>query len=460
MSVQTLERVSLVRESEKERLTLDPDVLAGLLDSWKARGNSIEWWYFGHRNVFVDFLLPRVQNVVELDWCTECSSPLVTSDDKVYAGEEGYYCGSCAENASRCNDCGIIPGGDYYSIDAGDYIVCVGCYELGNYSYCDECDIDYHGDDSYEHTHDGSNCCDPVRTEFSIRNDGVGPLRNDTRVEVTLPAGTVDLEGINRIRRYLTARAYDLRDREYSRVLRETGDWRAANRAIVGMPEVDALFMAAELVGNMDPRWQLKDGNFPKRLSRALYKATTNHLKLPAEVMSEIGNIARQHTGDVATYRVEVTRQLNMRAADFYHEDSCWWGSYYHSRCALKSNGGFGMRTFDTYYGDVAGRAWVMPLKATEDGRLVPTFETMTPDAFIVFNSYGELSGYTATRIVAHMSGWTYRKINFKCDPMFINENKGYLVAPEDIAAKYAETGLYFCVSQHSTLHTEERTNA
>jgi hypothetical protein len=35
-----------------------------------------------------------------------------------------------------------------------------------------------------------------------------------------------------------------------------------------------------------------------------------------------------------------------------------------------------------------------MPMKKNRNGRLTPTFDTLNPDAFVVFNGYGKLSGY------------------------------------------------------------------
>jgi hypothetical protein len=111
-------------------------------------------------------------------------------------------------------------------------------------------------------------------------------------------------------------------------------------------------------IDEIGPLWQAKRGNFTKRLSSALHK---RQIKLAPEMIAQVGNICRSHTSDNASWDVEFTRNLNLPAEDFYHEDSCWWQSYSESRCALKSWGGLGMRTFDSD-GTVSGRAWVQPL--------------------------------------------------------------------------------------------------
>jgi len=83
-------------------------------------------------------------------------------------------------------------------------------------------------------------------------------------------------------------------------------------------------------------------------------------------------------------------------------------------------------------------------------------FDTMTPDAFIVFNGYGDLSGYGPARIMAHMAGMTYRKVAFTCTPMYVNGEQGYLVAPEALAEKYTDGRLSLTVPQHADLYDTE----
>jgi hypothetical protein len=268
--------------------------------------------------------------------------------------------------------------------------------------------------------------CNPPRQEFSIRNDGCEPLRNDTRVTIELPGGTISAEGLAAIATYLRDR-YD--STLYDSTL-ERKYWK--------------LSCSLKPLGD---QWQTKNGNYTKRLSRHAWLDC--QLKLTQDDMSLIGNIARDHSM-ASSADVEVTRDLNLPAADFYHEDSCWWGSYSESRCALKTNGGFGIRSFSG--NEVTGRAWVMPLRKTEDSdgqQLVPTVATMEADAFIVFNGYGDLQGYTAARIVSHMAGWTYRRIDYACEPMYVNAG-GYLITSEDIAQAYRDKGLYLSVESHS----------
>ena len=318
------------------------------------------------------------------------------------------FCDSCSTPAWSDDLTGTLDGAD----------VCEACLN-GHFMWCESCDGYYQDSDSVNHDHNC--CCSSPQRRFKVRNDGCEPLANDTKVTIKLPSGAISAEGLTEISRYLDRQAAT-RDLSYD--LASLGD-----------------------------QWQTRAGNYAKRLSRLAYQSY--QVKLTPEALSQVGCIARDHCTDSPSVEIEVTRDLNQSAAYFLHEDSCWWGSYGESRCALKTNGGFGLRSFgDSGY--VSGRAWVLPLRLATDS-LTPTFETLTPDAFVVFNGYGALSGYAAPRILAHMAGWTYRKIDFSCAPMYVNAG-GYLVAPEHIAEKYG-TALELDLHQHARLFEEEFAN-
>jgi len=358
--------------------------------------------------------------VNEVEWCAACSKPGNSEDYTTVQG--GRACKSCAEeHYYTCDECEELSYGTTTTMSERE--VCENCCD-NYYSWCEDCE-GYYGND-YDSEHQHNELCCEVREEailFSIRNDGEEPLANDTRVTVTLPAGVIDDEGMTRIRRHLLDKGlYDI-----SYLLKDVG-----------------------------PEWQTKQGNFAKRLSRLAYNTLKQALQ--PEDMSQIGVIAREHSTAV-DFHIETTRKLNMSAAAFYHEDSCWWQSYSEGRCTLKSNGGFGLRTFSAD-GDVTGRAWVMPLIG-DAGSLTPTFDTQTPKAFVVFNGYGALSGWAPARIMSHMAGWTYRKIGFSCGPMFINSDSGYLIAPEVIASKYNDGNcLSLSAEMHSSLFATEQHNS
>jgi len=389
-----------------------------------------EWSAFSGYNhdAFLDHLREKVADPDEIDdieFCGNCEEP-AWSGDLTRTGRRTDICQSCWDDWYTCEHCDErFPNEDMNSTLGDDYI-CDRCRDR-YYSWCSECEGYYPDEYADDHYHDSyaEDCdCESPQPEFAIRNDGSEPLRNDVRVEVVLAEGVISAEGLAAIRDYL----------------REQGMWDLS----------DDLHALGE-------QWQTREGNYSKRLSRLAYRSY--QAKLTPEILSRVGNIARDHSTNVSV-AIEITRDLNQSPDYFYHEGSCWWAGgdadYHESRCAFKTNGGFALRSFNGY-GGVSGRAWVMPLRM-KDGKLRPTFETLNADAFAVFNGYGNLSGYDPARILAHMAGWTYRKFsNFSCDPMYINSGT-YLVAPEPIAEQYDTDGeLYLEVSQHSSLYERER---
>lgn len=361
--------------------------------------------------------------------CYRCDDP--GDDDWFYVlGTGDSVCEYCRDNHySACDDCDEL--WEYTTSTSNGREVCEDC-RSNRYSWCEDCEVYYPDDYGCGETHAQDCECESPALAFAVRNDGEPSLENDVRVTVTLPAGTISAEGISEIGRYL---------RDVSCTFGYDD------------PARDNMWRLSYDLEPLGDQWQAKQGNYPKRLSRLAY--TKYQLKLTPEVMSKVGTIARDHSTAV-DFEVEVTRELNRSPEEFAHADSCWWQSYAGSRCALKSNGGFGLRTFEGRY--VTGRAWVMPLRQTEDECLVPTFETLQPDAFVVFNGYGVLNGYTPARIVSHMAGMTYRKITFTCSPMYVNNSAGYLVAPEEIATRYTDGSLYLSTTEHSDLYFTERT--
>lgn len=357
-------------------------------------------------------------DINEMVWCSDCSD-LECQENGSTTKYGDWVCEPCVDsNYTWCQECEELVSNDDTTSTLHDTTICDRC-RSNWWSFCEDCDGYYRDGDSDEHQHNGDGCCESPVPSFIVRNDGDPALANDVRATITLPAGTIDEQGISRIQSYLMGRG---------------------------------MYAQANLVPAVGPLWQAKDGNFTKRLSRMVYKTLAS--KMDAESMSNIGNIAREHSNTVA-FDIEFTRDLNLSAEEFGHEDSCWWGSYSSSRCALKSNGGFAMRVMGSY-GSCQGRAWIMPLRLDGDD-LVPTFDTMTADAFVVFNGYGDLSGYNGTRILSHMVGMTYRKIQFSCNPMYVNGGSGYLVAPEEIASRYTDGQLSLYVDQHSNLYDTEQ---
>lgn len=309
-----------------------------------------------------------------------CCYTLCTEDNPHHvrlSDDSCSLCGECRDHCS-CDSCS----------DCGDTVHNV-CGDCGGCENCCNCGQDDDEDEGCQ--------CDIPHINFRFPADGHGTITQDERLTVDLPKGTIDEEGLRVIEELVIAE--------------------------VGWQDEHAVHEAIMTIG---PLWQTKRGNFTRRLSSALHKLG---IKITATTLTEVGNRARQHSSDSASWKIEFTRDLNMSAGDFYHEESCWFtgGSYGESRCCLKNWGGLAIRTFAGRYNGVSGRAWVQPITSN----LTPTHDTINAHAYMVYNGYGDLEGYVAARIVAHLTGLTYRKVGFYAGNQYINGEVGYLVADE-----------------------------
>lgn len=376
-------------------------------------------------------------------YCEDCDEYATESDMNSVNGGDKLVCDYCYKrNYVKCDNCEErFPADNVHSVGGGED-VCEGCYE-NSYIYCEHCDESYHMDTDHDH-----DCgCESPQQHFAMPN-GDTMIENDTTFAVTIPAGTLSEVGMTQIQVLLQRHGAIAAQGEDGRV-----DWRDETK----MAERTKWYQLALRLDEVGQDWQNKQGNFPKRVSRFAYKEFG--LKVPATLLSSIGNVGRDHSQG-ADLEVEITRNLNLSAYDFGHEESCWWGGYSSSRCALKNNGGFGLRSFgrDSWgRRDVTGRAWVMPLKH-DNGHLRPTFNAEGADAYIVFNGYGNLGGYAPARIVAQMTGMTYKKVGFGADPMYINGESGYLVASQEILAETG--GVDLDTDEHARLFYTERNAA
>ena len=438
--------------------------------------------------------------------CEDCDD--VTHADDVTSVNDGdrHVCDGCASNYSTCDSCSTtVPDDDAIAV-AYSGTCCMSCYENGYAHYCDSCG-GYYWDDDGPCCHRDCDCEAPRQRFAFPANGGEDTIENDERANVTLAAGIITSEGLGKIRRLISdlgsslyREARDAYEADGGNAFDAPRDWDGfAIRSNYQLLASDVT--ESDSIGN---EWTNGRGNYTRRLRRHAHQ--NYKISLPDALITEVGNIARaQSMGtDVA---VEFTRDLNQSADDFYHSDSCWWSDYSESRCSLKSNGGIGMRTFGTQtyplYGYqtgpwadgnhafkpkwtemgvqvdeniVTGRAWVMPvnLGPETEGREYdystgqwatkmvrkwePTFDSTTPDGYIVFNGYGDLSDYAPARIVAEMTGLTYRKVGFECDPMYVN-NGGYLVTSKTIMDTLADdVHITINADTHSNLHQREMT--
>lgn len=359
-----------------------------LLELWAEVGSSAAHFYDALG------LLTGTRDGVAI--CENCGDPQLT-DNMTGTGRYDDYMvctENCLDEYRQCDCCEHYFTNEVMASTLDDEIICERC-QSNSYSYCDECDGWYADTNEWQHNHadfdddndecdDEDSCCDAPFKQFAIRNDGNAPLLNDTRVTVTLPGGVISPAGLSAIASYLESMAWN------------SDTWAATISATVAgnkesswhgqyMSDRDrAQYLSshvrhaatpnfAEKIGN---KWQAKNGNFTKRVSR--YAHNEFGLKIPPAIISGIGNLAAAHSRSVDVH-LELTRELNMPALEFWHGGSCWWGGYSRSRCTLKTNGGFGMRTFASAaqdaqgaasagtggrgtHGDIMGRAWVLPV--------------------------------------------------------------------------------------------------
>lgn len=356
-------------------------------------------------------------------------------------GQDRWVCRSCLSYLTACAGCGAM---DRNHMRVDGQRMCVPCRDA-RYFHCRNCGAYYPLNQEDQHRHGADSCCSSPMQEFIIPFRGK-PLANDSRGLVTLDSGVVSPLGLMHIRDYLQAEAkkigrVDAHDKE-SRQYRLYMFARSLATGAVGNEVVN------------------KSGTFATRVKRAAYKDWK--LKIEPEILTQVGNLVAKHSSG-GDYHFEVTRDLNKPSSQFGNQGSCWWTDYKGSRCALKNNGGFGLRVFGSATSQgVTGRVWVLPLKADVDGVLGPTFSTKT-GIWFVFNGYGTLSGSVGPRVVSAILGdRPHQEVTYpsdRGDGMYINNNMGSLVADPKILKRY-KTALNVPLTQHSELFQREQRDA
>lgn len=171
--------------------------------------------------------------------------------------------------------------------------------------------------------------------------------------------------------------------------------------------------------------WKTKRGTLPKRLSAHFWKE--HGIKLTQEAMEQIGNLGRTHASEGRKYYYDITDQFDWNMGDFGDSGSCFWGSREDARYMLSDNGGLAFRLWDfedENYG--LARCW-----------LVPVDEKYA----IIFNGYSRQGRQTVhlARILATITGYTYRKIDYLCNygsdcgMLYINGGVGYAIGPQAV---------------------------
>ena len=383
-----------------------------------------------------DLIDHALQPYTDLTNCATCDA--VVDADDAYPVDGDTMCEPCRSlrDIVVCGRCDEMV--TYWSTVEGD-AACRDCTDCDAH-YCDECDgVVWSEGDHYEN-HDeedsSTGCCDAPNQTFSIPSYAAAHTENDTMVSVSVTDNLVRGSGIDRIYEVLAA---------YRGTLDE------ATR-----PEWRYLSAALRSIGR---EYKNEGGVFAKRLRSAVYKRTKEvithceehdgladtcaavALSLPPELVSKIGQIARDHSTPL-DLELAITRDLNRSAYDFGHEESCWWSDYAHSRCTLKSNAGFGLRSFGGRGDwDVTGRTWVIPCAVSYvdqwGAQLKPT--SGEAHAYIVFNGYGDLSETRGAQALAAMTGLSVsQNVDFSPgnDAMYVNAGAYIVASPELLAMK------------------------
>lgn len=456
--------VYLAANDGRPLIHMDDLVLADQWQAWNEGPNydpytpwrNIERFDNHLRNVVTDrYALERMIH------CGSCSVP-EWRDHAHNVQHVGLVCSSCAENYSACTRCSALAADLRYLIEDGEHEnpYCGSCIG-GYYTHCPTCDGYYDRSRDLHNHAVGEGCCPAPAQEFVVPNVSGEPLSNDTPLAVSIGAGMVSDVGMEEIKSIFWRIGRDIMRtaRNESKHPMYSMEWENEGRE-----ECSKWQSLGTRLPEIGHKVKAEGGpNFTKRLTRFAHKEFK--LKIPDDVVSQVGNLASDHSRG-ADFTIETTRQLNQSATDFGHPDSCWWQSYFASRCALKNNGGFGIRTYSgkRRAGQRPdGRAWAMPLKRYEvfdfpsSRAFKPTFDAMGAEAFIVFNGYGDLQGYTAARVMCHLTGMSYRKIQLRIAGMYVNGESGYLVGPEDVVKQYADQRLDVDAPQHSTLLQTEQ---
>lgn len=359
--------------------------------------------------------------------CHHCAELIFPEREHIVNDGTEVVCASCFQYYFECDSCQTMVHRNA-GVTVHEYgRVCRSCIDddrLGA-SACDRCGEWYMRDNLiwddnaevyYCHEHAPASQCEPqyVTFEFPALNSPQKSITNDEILAITVGQGEVSSQGMMEIRQYIQRKTAHKTTRAHG----------------IDVPELTD-------GDQFDNVWQNKEGNVTKRIAKHLL--VERSFKLSEEVMSEIGNLAKQHAGAPGTHYISITRDLNQSAEMFVHDGSCWWGSESHSRCELKAWYGFGVRTWSTpdQYGHPVSRAWLMPLNVSESGiagakpRFTDT-HVLPADAYVLFNAYGAIEQMPYARIIASMVGKSYRRVCFEAGDMYINAN-GILIAEQSI---------------------------
>lgn len=204
-------------------------------------------------------------------------------------------------------------------------------------------------------------------------------------------------------------------------------------------------------------------GTLPKRLQSFIFKKY--QMKLEDRVVTNIGNLANQHTLEGRDFVFDFDNTLDWHAGDYGDAGSCFWGGKNYILPTFRHFGGFAMRIYlkqertGEYKG--VGRALLYPYLKTGHGYQPKKWGE--PDALLVFNGYGkEAANYGQSksgqhygqmqmldyaRLLAMFLGVSYQRARLAIndstsDPLYVNnEGSVVVVGPVDEIKPWKATG-------------------
>lgn len=176
-------------------------------------------------------------------------------------------------------------------------------------------------------------------------------------------------------------------------------------------------------------------GTFPKRIAKWVYQK--HQIKLPAETISELGNIASSHCDKTQTYYFDFTDRLNWSDGDFGDHGSCIMssgGCHRQARETIEENGCWAMRFYDGPGKRGVGRAWV-----NDFGDYCVLFNGYwTADSDCALNHNGSVTAKLARILAQWLDNAYYHRVSLRCsaDTMYINGAHGIAIGPQEIVAQ------------------------
>lgn len=214
--------------------------------------------------------------------------------------------------------------------------------------------------------------------------------------------------------------------------------------------------------------WKVAHGTYAGTLSKRIQSLVFKKfdIKLPESIVTNLGNLANQHTLTGRSFIFDFDNTLEWEAGDFGDDGSCFWTDKSYILPTLQHFGGLALRLWHQaangqYTG--VGRALLLPYVAKQQSGYHPE-EWAKPDALLVFNGYGkDMANYGKSsissqrygkmqvldyaRLLALFLGVSYQRVRMRVNasyssPLYINnDGNAVVVGPADVIKPWAPTG-------------------